>query len=94
MTITKEEFYNGNLWRFFPVIEVPNTDLIPDYPGAMGVPITALDKIDYRYEDSQFELLNILRPLINGKEIYRRFIIRLRRPTLPNSFDLQELFNK
>ena len=94
MIVTKEEFYDSDLWRCFPVIEVPYTDLIPDYPGAMGVPITAMDKIDYRYEDSQFELLAYARPTIDGEEIYGRLIIRLRRPTRPDSFDLQELLNQ
>ena len=94
MIVTKEEFYDSDLWRCFPVIEVPYTDSIPDYPGAMGVPISAMDKIDYRYEDSQFELLAHARPIVDRKEIYERLVIRLRRPTLPDSFDLQELLNQ
>ena len=40
----------------FDAIEVPFTDAIPsDYDGAMGVPITFLDK----YNPEQFEILGI-----------------------------------
>ena len=40
----------------YDAIEVPFTDAIPsDYDGAMGVPITFLDK----YNPDQFEILGI-----------------------------------
>lgn len=58
-------------------IEVPETKAIPiDYYGCMGVPITALDKID----TNLWELLDCIRPKINGKTIYRRIIIRKKLP--------------
>jgi hypothetical protein len=58
-----------------------------DYAGAMGVPITFLDK----YNPEQFEILgneydlNISkgRGYINGKRLYSRIFIRNKRPTSP-----------
>ena len=71
----------------YDAIEVPATDAIPsDYNGVMGVPITFLDK----YCPEQFEILgkldmgkideyNLGNPIINGKKIYKRLLIRHRR---------------
>ncbi len=69
----------------YDAIEVSKVADIPmDYTGAMGVPITFLDK----YNPEQFEILGIDRPLIekltgkvsrfriNGKEIYARIVIK------------------
>lgn len=69
----------------YDAIEVSQTKDIPiDYPGAMGVPITFLDK----YNPKQFEILGMddhrlkfpkwrgRGPNLNGKPIYRRVIIR------------------
>ena len=76
----------------YDAIEVPYTDAIPsDYDGAMGVPITFLDK----YCPEQFEILNAndyrrnpfipVKPhglikdkegAINGKPTYARILIR------------------
>jgi len=81
----------------YDAIEVPYTDAIPsDYDGAMGVPITFLDK----YNPEQFEILssNDIRrnskvaykehglikdkdSAINGRPTYVRIVIRHRRPT-------------
>ena len=58
-----------------------------DYAGAMGVPITFLDK----YNPEQFEIIRIdrytdgnttpgKRMTINGKEIYARILIRNKKP--------------
>ncbi len=98
MIITKEEFYDSNLWRLFPVLEIPCFKDIPsDYLGAMGVPISTLSKLDYRDEDSQFELLDYIRPSVNGVKKYIRLLVRLRRPPLPDSFSLdylQDLLDK
>ena len=70
----------------YDAIEVSKTAEIPmDYFGAMGVPITFLDK----YNPDQFEILgkidtgkineyNIANPVINGKTIYKRIAIRRR----------------
>ncbi len=74
----------------YNAINVDKTKDIPlDWSGAMGVPITFLDK----YNPKQFEILGIMnsgeqnegirypntphgRPVVNGKEIYFRIIIR------------------
>lgn len=76
----------------YDAIEVPFTDSIPkDYTGAMGVPITFLDK----YCPEQFEIVGWSRhneydmdggfwlggkndATINGKDVYRRILIRKR----------------
>ena len=62
-------------------------DIPSDYKGAMGVPITFLNK----YNPKQFEIIGIDRPLveaitgkvsrfrINGKEIYARIVIKNKR---------------
>lgn len=59
-------------------------DIPMDYSGAMGVPITFLDK----YNPEQFEIIGMDRPLveeitgkvsrflINGKELYARIVIK------------------
>jgi hypothetical protein len=69
----------------YDAIEVSKVADIPmDYAGAMGVPITFLDK----YNPEQFEILGMDRPLIkkltgkvsrfriNGKELYARIVIK------------------
>ena len=69
----------------YDAIEIPFTDAIPsDYKGAMGVPISFLDK----YNPEQFEILGMddhrmqypnwrgRGPDLNGKSAYRRVIIR------------------
>jgi hypothetical protein len=61
------------------------TDIPVDYDGVMGVPITFLDKWnpeqfeildanDYRWNDKIGDLT--ARPFIDGKEIYRRILIK------------------
>ena len=76
----------------YNAIEVPFTDAIPsDYNGVMGVPITFLDKynpeqfellgimntgeenIGIRYSNTPHG-----RPIVNGKEIYLRILIKKR----------------
>lgn len=77
----------------YNAINVDKTSEIPvDYDGAMGVPITFLDK----YNPEQFELLGIMntgeenkgirhkgtshgRPLVNGVEKYLRILIMTRK---------------
>ena len=85
--------YKGNETDYpkydnYDAIEVSKTKEIPmDYAGAMGVPITFLDK----YNPEQFEILGMDRPLveaitgkvsrfrIDGKEIYARIVIKNKR---------------
>jgi len=69
----------------YDAIKVANIPM--DYPRAMGVPITFLDK----YNPEQFEILGLddhrliypewrgRGPVLNGKTIYRRIIIRNKR---------------
>lgn len=72
----------------YDAINVDKTTEIPrNYDGAMGVPISFLDK----HNPNQFEIIGMDRPLIkeltgrqsrfwlNGKEIYARIVIRNRR---------------
>ena len=57
----------------YDAINVDKIEDIPkDYYGAMGVPITFLDK----YNEEDWELLDILRPKLDGKYLYQRIIIR------------------
>ena len=48
------------------------TDIPMDYYGVIGVPITFLDK----YCPTQFEIVGILNPLLNGKRLYKRILIK------------------
>jgi len=79
-----------NRYDNYNAIEVPFTDAIPsDYEGAMGVPITFLDK----YNPEQFEILGATesegkgfsnglwhggtaQALVNGQRVYKRLFIR------------------
>lgn len=57
----------------YDAINVDKTSDIPeDYDGVMGVPITFLDK----YNSEDWELLDTIRPKLNGKYLYKRIIIR------------------
>lgn len=47
--------------------------------GAMGVPITFMCKFD----NEQFEILDTIKPKVNGLALYQRIIIRLLKPDLP-----------
>ena len=59
----------------YDAINVDKTADIPcDYFEKMGVPITYLDK----HNPEQFTLEDIIKPIINGKQIYRRLIIKRR----------------
>lgn len=59
----------------YDAIEVSKVCEIPmDYDGVMGVPITFLDK----YCPTQFEIIGVLIPSINGKLLYKRLLIRRR----------------
>ena len=61
----------------YDAIEVSRTGNIPyDYDGAMGVPISFMDK----YNPDQFKIIDRWNaPLVNGKMIYKRIIIRNKR---------------
>lgn len=71
----------------YDAIEVDKVKNIPcDYDGVMGVPITFLDK----WNPEQFEVIgefnhgcgneyDLAKPIVNGKEIYKRIAIRRRK---------------
>lgn len=64
----------------YDAINVDKATEIPcDYAGAMGVPITFLDK----YNPEQFELIDSIRPVIGGRVLYARVIIKNRHPEPP-----------
>lgn len=93
--VRTDDVINSELWRLFPVINVDRAKDIPsDYPGAMGVPITFLDKMGKNDGHSGFVLLDMLRPKINGKSLYIRLIIRNLKPELPEYIDLAEWLEK
>lgn len=91
MRIKTKDLIGSDLWRLFPVINVDRSKDIPaDYPGAMGVPITFLDKLN----PEQFELLDSIRPTINGKALYQRLIVRNLKPDLPEEIDIIGLLQR
>lgn len=85
------DFISSNLWQLFPLINVDKVSEIPcDYPGPMGVPITVLAKLN----PDQFEILGLIRPRIEGKELYRRIVVRNLNPSLPPEIDLDNELKK
>ena len=57
----------------YDAINVDKTCDIPeDYDGAMGVPISFIEK----YNPNQFDIIDDLRPVVNGVAKYRRIIIK------------------
>lgn len=86
--VKTEYSVNSSLWKMFPVINIDRVKDIPaDYPGLMGVPITFLGK----YNPAQFDVLGITKGgarLENGREPYRRILIRNLHPNLPEEIDL------
>lgn len=76
------KFDNFNAINVRRIIDIPK-----DYPGIMGVPITIINK----YNSEQFELIgeanhgsdneyDLFKPLINGKYIFKRILIKNRNP--------------
>lgn len=56
-----------------------HTDLVnKKCNGIMGVPITYLDK----HNPDEYELIGDLRPIVQGKEIYKRILIRRKNKNL------------
>ena len=93
LVVHTEHVVNGNLWQCFPVINVDRVKDIPaDYPGAMGVPISFLDKMDR----SQFELVSCVShvKLESGRAPYKRLIGRNLHPDLPEYIDLADWFRR
>lgn len=93
LVVRTDYIVNGNLWQCFPVINVDKVKDIPaDYPGAMGVPITFLDK----FSREQFEILDCVHhvQLESGRHPYRRLVVRNLHPDLPEYIDLADWFRK
>lgn len=78
-TYTPEEYPK---YDNYDAIEVSKTKDIPiDYTGAIGVPISFLDK----YCPDQFEIVdNLNTPKLQGKGIYKRLIIKHKKPLAQN----------
>ncbi len=86
----------------YDAINVRRVDDIPmDYTGIMGVPITIINK----YNPEQFELVgeanhgsdneyDLFKPLINGKLLFKRILIRNKMPVIEriNDFRILDLF--
>ena len=80
---TPEEFPEYDNYKIINVDKV--ADIPMDYKGVMGVPITFIDK----YSPAQFEILGIANSarwigykcftLINGRKIYNRILIKLKK---------------
>ena len=93
LVVRTDYIVNGNLWQCFPVINVDKVKDIPaDYPGAMGVPITFLDK----FSRERFEILDCVHhvQLESGRHPYRRLVVRNLHPDLPEYIDLADWFRK
>ena len=93
MVVRSDHIINSNLWQFFPVINVDRVKDIPcDYPGAMGVPITFMDKLNRE----QFEILDCVNhvQLESGRHPYKRLVVRNLHPDLPEYIDLADWFRK
>lgn len=89
--VKTSDVVNSDLWRLFPVINVDKVKEIPcDYPGAMGVPITIFGKLCRE----QFEVLDSARPVIGGRALYQRVIIRHLKPDLPEVIDLTDWLDR
>lgn len=58
--------------------------------GLMGVPLTVMFKTDLRDPDADWELVDCVRPILNGKPMYQRLIIRRRFPKMQGFVRLQD----
>lgn len=69
--------YSPNLhpkYDDYDAIECANIHWLPkDYPGVIGIPITALPKV---HRGGQFNVIQRVKPHINGKNIYDRILIQ------------------
>lgn len=77
------ESYTDNRYTKYSNYDAINCDRVSDIPqdyaGAIGVPISFIDK----YVSEQFELLDIIRPKIEDRVLYTRIIIKNRHPESP-----------
>lgn len=90
-------------YDLYDAIHVKSITEIPyDYPGIMGVPITIVN----RYNSEQFEIIgeanhgsdneyDLFKPTINGKEVFKRILIRNKHPKVEQTtrFRILDLFS-
>ena len=104
--VTLDHYYNPvdyPKYDLYDAINVKTINDIPcDYPGIMGVPITIIN----RYNSEQFEIIgeanhgsdnefDLFKPTINGKAIFKRILIRNKKPKIEikNKFRILDLFS-
>lgn len=77
MELTKH--YDKNVYRVYDdynAIECSKLKDIPmDYDGLMGVPVSFACK----HNIEQFEVIDLITPVIDKKQIYKRIVIKQRR---------------
>ena len=61
-----------------------------DKNGLMGVPITAINKLNFFGEGADWELVDTAKPSVNGHDIYQRLIIKRRFPKMQGFVRLQD----
>ena len=105
-SLTLKKFYNDKEYPKYDnynAINVKNINDIPcDYSGIMGVPITIIHK----YNSTQFEIIgeanhgsdneyDLFKPTINGKEIFKRILIKNKNPQIKSKypFKILDLFS-
>ena len=86
------DLVDNDFWRLMPVINVDKTKEVPsDWLGAIGVPITFLAKDC----NERFQILARGDNLkIDGKQLYKRIIVKNNRPDLPETIDLAAYVRK
>lgn len=104
LKLTKK--YNPNDYPKYDLYDAINVrkvaDIPCDFPGIMGVPITIINK----YNSEQFEIVgeanhgsdneyDLFKPTINGKEIFKRILIRNKNPEINriSQFRILDLFS-
>ncbi len=58
--------------------------------GLMGVPITAINKLNFFSEGADWELVDSVKPSVNGHDVYQRLIIKRRFPKMQGFVRLQD----
>ena len=91
LTVETKDIVNSDFFMLLPVINVDKVKEIPcDYLGAMGVPLTIFGQ----HFDDRFQVLDMKGGLkIDGREIYKRIIIKDKIPDLPAHIDLAAYAN-
>lgn len=58
--------------------------------GLIGVPITAINKLNFFGEGADWELVDTVKPSVNGHDVYQRLIIKRRFPKMQGFVRLQD----